>query len=51
MEVSRVTGCTNRTQHFKPFFGEGFILTCIIEAVEGRDIETSDITGAFLQTD
>ena len=30
---------------------EGIMLSCMIDAMEGREVATSDITGAFLQTD
>ena len=30
---------------------EGLMLSCLIDAMEGREVATADITGAFLQTD
>ena len=30
---------------------EGLMLLCMIDAMEGRDVATVDIPGAFLQTD
>ena len=30
---------------------EGLMLSCMIDEMEGRDIATADISGAFLQTD
>ena len=30
---------------------EGLMLSCMIVAMEGRDVANADITGAFLQTD
>ena len=30
---------------------DGLMISCIIEAMEGRDVATDDIPGAFLQTD
>ena len=30
---------------------EGIMLSCMIDAMEGREVATADIPGAFLQTD
>ena len=30
---------------------EGLMLSCMIDAMEGREVATADIPGAFLQTD
>jgi hypothetical protein len=30
---------------------EALTLTCVIDAIEERDVATSDITGAFMQSD
>ena len=30
---------------------EGLMLLCMIDTMEGREVETTDIPGAFLQTD
>ncbi len=30
---------------------EALILTCVINAIEGRDVATCDIPGAFMQSD
>ena len=30
---------------------EALILTCVIDAIEGRDVATCDIPGAFMQSD
>ena len=30
---------------------EGIMLSCMIDALEGQEVETTDIPGAFLQTD
>ena len=30
---------------------EGLMLSCMIESMEGREVATTDIPGAFLQTD
>ena len=30
---------------------EGLILSCMIDTIEGREVATADIPGAFLQTD
>ena len=32
-------------------FTEGLMWSCMIDAMEGRDVATADIPGAFLQTD
>ena len=29
---------------------EGLMILCLIDAIEGQEVETSDIPGAFLQT-
>ena len=30
---------------------EGLMIACMIDAMEGREVETADILGAFLKTD
>ena len=32
-------------------FNEGLVLSCMIDAMEGQEVATADIPGAFLQTD
>ena len=32
-------------------YTKGLMLSCMIDSMEGRDVSTSDIPGAFLQTD
>ena len=44
--------CLSREDMSSPtVYTEGLMLSCMIDSMEGREVATKDISGAFLQTD
>ena len=51
MEGSRKTDCPKKIKKSLTVSTEGLILSWMIDAMEGMDVATAYIKGAFLQTD